>query len=113
MEMLGIQQTQTNQKSAFNLRHLKTPLYLGLCAVSSGLFLLLEATTFSEYCESFYVMVSYLTFFIFVLELKRKSTNIFEMIMNFERIIQARKHHKKKIKFILDMIEITNNLFHF
>lgn len=91
MDRVGIRQLQPFQKSAFNLRNIQVFICLCLSGLSFGLFFVLEASKFGEYCESFYGTVTYVLAFLITLQLIQNTSNIFKLINNFESFIQTRK----------------------
>lgn len=102
---MGYYRPQVNQKSSFNFRIIEISVYFGLITVSSALYLAFKPSTFSEYCDSFYTVDTFSTFFIVILELKRKTPNIFDLITNFENIIEPRK------EFISEILEVILRLY--
>lgn len=59
--------------------------------ILSAMFLLVDKSSFGEYCESIYMTDTTLVSLIVFMEFVRNSTKIFELINNFENTIQKRK----------------------
>lgn len=87
---VGIIWPQKHKKHPFNAKNLTILFNLGLYSVLAVLFLLLEAETFSEYADSFYLIVTNIFCAVLFATTIWKTPKIFELITSFETIIQKR-----------------------
>lgn len=95
------------QKHPFNVKNITILVNLSLATILATLFLLLEAETFSDYGDSFYVIASTIVSSVIFAVIVWKTQEIFKLINSFETIIQEREFDcsfKKRFQLIMEVI---------
>lgn len=67
-------------------------MFLGQFAISTAVYFLNEAKTLSEYAESFYMFATAALVFVAFLVIIQKSSNISQLIGDFETVIHESKY---------------------
>lgn len=91
LNILGIRRHQSFQEHPFNLNNATILVILVQFSITSTNFLVIEAKTLAEYVESSYISTTaVMASFIFIVYVY-KMENIFELIGNYESVIERRK----------------------
>lgn len=88
--VLGIHPPKSFDENPITLRRLITLFILIQFSIASIVFFLFEATTFIEYADSFYISATAMLKVCVFSAILWKLIKIFELIENFEEIIQNR-----------------------
>lgn len=91
----GIYWPQKYKKHPFNLKNLTILFISGLYALLAVLFLLIDAKTFTEYADSFYLIATTIFCPVIFNAIVLKTPEVFDLINSFEEIIQKRKFYCK------------------
>lgn len=89
----GLHETQPFEKNQhwLNVKAFVVLFFTGQFVLSSMAYLVIEANTFREYANSFYLSTSFTATFIIGILFIWKAEQIFNVITNFEIAIQKRK----------------------
>lgn len=98
--MAGIYQSRNEESyfSSLNWKNVIVLAYLVLIVISTAMFLVLNTTSFGEYSESIYYTISAINLVLVFTEFVRNTTQIFELITNFQNTIDKRKIRNHKIQ---------------
>lgn len=90
---VGLHEAQAFEKNQhwLNVKVFVALFFIGQFAISSTIYLFIEANTFNEYANSFYLSVTLTTFFTTDSLFIWKAEQIFNMMANFHIAIQKRK----------------------
>lgn len=89
---VGISEPQLFQNHPFNAKNLLATFFLGIYFICALIYLLFVAKAFSEYTESFYTVATTLMCFIHFTSLVVITAQVFDLIKNFESLIEKRKY---------------------
>lgn len=90
-DRIGIYRNGDIENPSLNL---KNYIFFAILAVNvffTIMYLLIGSNKFSELCESFYYGTTAITNFVVLMQLIRKSSKIFKLIVNIENTIEKRK----------------------
>lgn len=90
-EASGIRRAQAHKKHPFNKKNSTIYLFLIQFTISVHLFLIFQAETFREYADSFFMCMSTIFVFVCFMVTLWKQKNIFDLIDDFEDIIERRR----------------------
>lgn len=88
----------------FNIKNVIVLLFLGQYAISTAVYFLNEARTLSEFAESFYIFATAALVFVAFLVIIQESSNIFQLIGEFESVIHESKFSSVQTKLFLILI---------
>lgn len=102
--LLGIQSTLCPQRYSFNVKNSIALLILGQCSIISIIFLIFETKSLKDYADSLYMSATAIlltfNFLVYILN----TSNIFELIANFENTIEKRK---LKTRFLNKLLKFS------